>query len=154
MRRRQTASIILILLVGALATPTAALAALKPVRLEAFRSAEAIAPGGTFHVAVRLSMDEGWHVQSNQPSEENFIATVLELEAAKGLEAVRLLYPPGHDLDAPALGGTLSVYNDGAVLGAEIHVAPTPHRASMSSRAWCGIKHATIAPACSRRLRR
>ena len=96
----------------------------NPITVKSFVSIEAVAPGETFQLAVRLSMKPGWHVQSNQPSDENFIATELRLKLPEGLEVGALSYPPGEDLDAPALGGTISVYHDGAVMGAEIRVAP------------------------------
>lgn len=103
----------------------ASLAAAVPERVtpEAFVSAEAVPPGSTFRVAVRLRMEQGWHVQSNRPSEENFIKTRLELEPAEGLTVDAVQYPEGEILHAPALGGDLSVYNDGVVFGASAHVA-------------------------------
>ena len=111
---------VLCLLWPAAAQPAAAA---DPVKLEFFVSTDAAAPGDTFHVALRMTMEEDWHVQSNQPSDELFIATVLSLEPVQGLEVAALLYPPGHELDAPALGGMLSVYSNGDILGAEIRVA-------------------------------
>jgi len=90
----------------------------------AFVSATAVRPGGTFRVAVHLSIDAAWHVQANPPSEESFIATTLTLDPAAGLAPGTVRYPEGTRLDAPALGGTLLVFNDGVVFGAEVRVAP------------------------------
>lgn len=41
-----------------------------------------IAPGGEGTVTVRVKLNEGWHVQSNQPAEDYLIPTVLTWEAA------------------------------------------------------------------------
>lgn len=103
-------------------------AALDPVKLETFVSTDSAGPGDTFHVALQLHMEEDWHVQSNQPTDELFIATVLSLETSPGMEVTSFLYPSGHELDAPALGGLLSVFSNGDILGAELRVtdeAPT-----------------------------
>ena len=91
---------------------------------DAFVSAMAVRPGGTFRVAVHLSIDAGWHVQANPPSDEMFIATSLTLEPKADLAPGTVHYPEGTKLDAPALGGTLLVFNDGVVFGAEVRVAP------------------------------
>jgi thiol:disulfide interchange protein DsbD len=88
-----------------------------------FVSAAAVGPGGTFHVAVHLSIESGWHVQANPPSDEMFIATALTLEPTDGLVPGTVRYPEGAKLEAPALGGTLQVFNDGAIFGAEVRVA-------------------------------
>jgi thiol:disulfide interchange protein DsbD len=109
-----------LLLLTLMAAPAAA--AKDPVQLESFVSTDAVTPGDTFHIAVRMAMDEDWHTQSNQPSDELFIATELTLEAPEGMAVTSLLYPAGHELDAPALGGRLSVYSNGDILGAAIQV--------------------------------
>jgi thiol:disulfide interchange protein DsbD len=109
------------LAIAAWAAPASAAA--ERVRPEALVSADAVPPGGAFQIAVRLSIDPGWHVQSNRPSEETFIKTRLEVAPADGLLPGPVRYPEGKLLEAPALGGRLSVYDDGVVFGADVQVA-------------------------------
>ena len=100
-----------------------ALAALDPVQVEGFVSVDRARPGDAFQVAVRLSMEPGWHTQSHVPSEETFIPTELHLELSTEPESTSFLYPEGHLLDAPELGGQLSVYDDGVIFGADVQLA-------------------------------
>ena len=111
------------LLIGAVGDARAQGRPPDPVHPEGFVSAEAVAPGDSFRIAVKLGMDKNWHTHSNTPSDPRFIATKIELALPEGLETVEQIYPSGLPLDAPALGGALSVYEDGVLMGAVIRVA-------------------------------
>jgi thiol:disulfide interchange protein DsbD len=92
-------------------------------RLEALVSTDRVAPGGTFRVAVKLSLEPGWHVQSHRPLEDYLIATELTFEEEPGFSAREVFYPEGHVVDLPEIGGKLSVYEGDVVVGASIAVA-------------------------------
>ncbi|UCD57868.1 MAG: thioredoxin domain-containing protein, partial [Candidatus Hydrogenedentota bacterium] len=47
----------------------------EPVTAEAFASRLNVAPGEAFEVAVRLTIDKGWHINSNEPVQDYLIPT-------------------------------------------------------------------------------
>lgn len=87
----------------------------SPVTVEAYASHARIAPGGSINVAVRLSVESGWHVNSNKPNEDFLIATELGLTDGSPFSFGIINYPAGKNVrlefspDVP-----LSVY-DGEV---------------------------------------
>ena len=93
-----------------------------PVKVAAFSEVKEVAPGGELRVALRLTMDRGWHVQSHWPS-EGYIATTWKLDLPQGFEALTFYYPQGEE--EKAAGDRIIVYNGEAVLGAKLRVAST-----------------------------
>jgi thioredoxin:protein disulfide reductase len=49
--------------------------------------------GGSAPVTVTLTIDGGYHINSNRPSEEFLIATALKLEALQGVRLTPVVYP-------------------------------------------------------------
>jgi len=84
-----------------------------PVAVEAYASHSKIAPGQEVAVAVKLTIDPGWHVNSNRPNEDFLIPTELTLADSSNFEIVGIDYPDGKSVrvifspDIP-----LSVYDD------------------------------------------
>ncbi len=107
-----------------LARSLLALAALPqdepPYRAEPFVAVDRVAPGGTFRIAVRLEIDPGWHAQSHKPLDPAFIATTLDLAKDAGFTLRDAHYPPGKEVDLPALGGKLSLYEGTVLIGATV----------------------------------
>ena len=49
--------------------------------------------GGSAVATVTLTIDGGYHINSNRPSEEFLIATALKLEALQGVKLTPVVYP-------------------------------------------------------------
>ena len=49
------------------------------VAVDLFASRLTVRPGGTIDLAIRLTIDKGWHVNSNEPLDEDLVATSLGL---------------------------------------------------------------------------
>ena len=96
------------------------LLARDPVRVASFAEMKEVAPGGELRLALGLTMDRGWHVQSHWPS-EGYIATVWKLEPPPGFEPLALYYPAGEEEEAA--GDRLIVYSGEAVIGVRLRVA-------------------------------
>jgi thioredoxin:protein disulfide reductase len=94
-----------------------------PYRAEPFVAVDRVAPGGTFRIAARLEIEPGWHTQSHKPSDPAFIATTLELAKDSGFTLRDAIYPPGKEVNLPAIGGKLSVYEGTVFLGATVEAA-------------------------------
>ena len=79
-------------------------------------------PGETARVAAKVTVEEGWHVNSNTPSFEYLIPTKLDLELPAGWadEAVRY---PKHEMQTFAFADQpLAVYDGEFVILAEVQV--------------------------------
>lgn len=66
-----------------------------PVAVEAYASHAKIAPGQEFAVAVKVTIDQGWHVNSNRPNEDFLIPTELTLADSAIVEIADIDYPDG-----------------------------------------------------------
>ena len=69
-------------------------------------------PGSVVKAIVKVKLEKTYHVHSNKPSEENFIATVLTLETPAGFKAGDIAYPKGKSHKVDGLDKPLSVYED------------------------------------------
>src|SRR6185503_20695487 len=69
-----------------------------------------VKPGGNVVAIVHVKLDKAWHVQSNKPSEPNFIPTVLTLLPTPGVKVTAIKYPEGKSEKVQGLEKPLSVY--------------------------------------------
>jgi uncharacterized protein YyaL (SSP411 family) len=67
----------------------------RPVTAELFTSRVAAAPGEAFPVAVRLAVDEGWHVNSAKPLNKELVATSVAIAGEAPVSLSRVEYPDG-----------------------------------------------------------
>lgn len=87
-----------------------ATASKRPVRVDVFASRLKVTPGEAVRLAVRITIEEGWHINSSQPLQDNLIPTSISL--GKGVHAVlgEIRYPPGKTLELEFSPKPLSVY--------------------------------------------
>ncbi|HYN22412.1 MAG TPA: protein-disulfide reductase DsbD domain-containing protein, partial [Thermoanaerobaculia bacterium] len=79
-------------------------------------------PGGTARVAAKVTVEEGWHVNSNTPTFEYLILTKLDLELPSGWPEETVRYPK-HAMKTFAFADQpLAVYDGELVILAEIRV--------------------------------
>ena len=64
--------------------------------LELFADRVSYAPGDTVRIAAQVSVQDGWHVNSNQPAQEWLIPTELELLLPEGWPEPSFEFPPDH----------------------------------------------------------
>lgn len=100
------------LFVGAVFAQTSA----SVVKVSAGAPSYAISKGGSAAVQVVLEIQNGFHVNSNRPSDEFLIATSLKLETPEGLSTTRVVYPPGKMKRFKFSPKALSVYEGRVVL--------------------------------------
>ncbi len=61
----------------------------------AFASADPVARGSSFQIAVVLKIRDGFHINARQPSAEYLIATDLKAELPAGFKGGEIAYPKG-----------------------------------------------------------
>jgi len=97
----------------------------KPVKAEAFVSKSAAAPGETVSVAIKLSIDKGWHINSNKPFQEYLIPMTLELQDSPAVSLGDVAFPLGRQVTLDIDPEPLSVYEETAWIMAPLKIAKT-----------------------------
>lgn len=65
----------------------------KVVHVTPGESSYKVKRGGAAQLAVTISVDEGYHINSNRPTDKNLIPTALKLDRLPGLTTTPILYP-------------------------------------------------------------
>ena len=96
------------------------------------------AAGSPVALAVRLSIEAGWHTNSNQPTFNNLIATEVKLDAPPEWEAsFEVRYPPGQMKTFGFVSDPISVYEGVVFFHGDINLpsamdaGPYPLRSSV-----------------------
>lgn len=93
------------------------------VEAEAFASLSVFHPGSTGYIAVRASIEEEWHINSNKPLDKFLIPTVLKVKAPVGIEVVSILYPEPLLAKLELSSTDMSLYHGTVVFGAVIRIS-------------------------------
>jgi len=96
-----------------LALPISAVAQKKPGEAASIGKVQVqgdAKPGGDVVANVQVKLEKAWHVQSNKPSEPNFIPTELKLAPTPGVKVTTIKYPEGKAEKVQGLEKPLSVY--------------------------------------------
>ena len=80
--------------------------------------------GGTARVALRVSLPEGLHTQSNKPRDPLLIATELTIDAPAGVRVKEIVFPPSTDLKQAGQDQPLAVFEQTFVIGVQLAIAP------------------------------
>ncbi len=65
--------------------------------IEVLHSQNVIPAGTTTRIAVLLNLEDGWHVNSDQPSQDFLIGTELLLDEVDGIQVTGIQYPPSKE---------------------------------------------------------
>ena len=95
------------------------------VKVKPQESVYKVKPGATFQVAVVIDIDEGYHINSNQPGEKFLIATALKLESLRGLRANAVRYPKAKMQKFKFSEKPMSVFEGRTVLRFTARALPT-----------------------------
>jgi DsbC/DsbD-like thiol-disulfide interchange protein len=93
---------------GAQTSPQAAVSPLK--KLEVLTDKDGVKAGGEIRLAVRVTLDREFHVNSHVPSAEFLIPTSLELTSLEGMVQGEWEFPKGEMRTFPFSQDPLSVY--------------------------------------------
>jgi thiol:disulfide interchange protein DsbD len=82
-------------------------------------------PGGPARVALKVTVPEGLHTQSNKPRDPNLIPTELSIDAPAGVTVEEIVWPPATDLKQEGADQPLAVFEREFVIGVQLAVAPS-----------------------------
>jgi hypothetical protein len=88
----------------------------------AYASADPVARGSSFQIAVVLKIRDGFHINARQPSAEYLIATDLRAELPAGFKAGETAYPKGELRTFSFSKTPLNVYENKVVIRMPVNV--------------------------------
>jgi cytochrome c biogenesis protein CcdA len=81
--------------------------------------------GETVHVALKVSLPEGLHTQSNKPRDETLIPTQLTVETPAGVTVTEIVWPAATDLNQAGADKPLAVFEQDFLIGVALALAPS-----------------------------
>ena len=83
---------------------------------------DAVHPGTTAHVALEVTLDPGYHVNSNTPLDDLLIPTVLTLDPPAGMSLEGVAFPEAILLEQVGVAEPLAVFEEEFLIGAALTV--------------------------------
>lgn len=108
---KRVRALLLIVFLVALASAAAGQSSSKVVKVSAGEAVYKIKKGAATGVVVVLDIENGYHINSNRPTDKNLIATALKLEKAAGLTTTPVRYPKAKMQKFQFSSKPLSVYD-------------------------------------------
>jgi thioredoxin:protein disulfide reductase len=87
--------------------------------------ADGAAPGATVRLALKVSLPEGLHTQSDKPRDPTLIPTVLTFDAPQGVTVEEVVWPPSTDLKQEGQEQPLAVFERVFLVGVQLQLAAT-----------------------------
>jgi len=108
-----------------LASSAVAQAQLRRPRAEVTPLVEqsSVAAGSALHAALKVSLPEGLHTQSNKARDPLLIATELTIDAPAGVTVDEIVWPPSTDFVSAGQDKPLAVFEHEFAIGVSIQVA-------------------------------
>lgn len=108
--------------IAGLAVPAPAAAQAPRAILAVVADADGVTPGGTLRLAVRVTLPEGVHVQSNRPRDPFLIATTVTPTLLSGLTLLETVFPEPTDFTQAGAPEPLSVFEHDVSIGLKVRV--------------------------------
>lgn len=86
---------------------------------------DVVHPGSTVRLAVRVTLPDGLHVQSDAPKDPSLIPTMLTLEPRAGVEVTEVVFPEATDFAVAGIDEPLKVFEHEFYIGIRVAVAAT-----------------------------
>ena len=92
------------------------------IQLKTYNSFDKIYQNSEFLLAVKINVDEGWHINSNTPNEDYLVASKLSIISNEGIieKVGEIVYPEAEEIQLAFSQIPLSVWEGEAVIGAKI----------------------------------
>lgn len=93
------------------------------VSVQPYLNVDKVQPGSTVNVALRLTIENGWHINSHTPTLDYLIPTVLSLEPKQGFILSNISYPEGEKKSLGFADEPLSLYEGTVTIFFSLRVA-------------------------------
>jgi len=111
-----------------------------PVLMEVLPREDADLVSGEYAVTFRVTVDEGWHINSQKPLNEFLIATELTVEETQDIESSTIEYPEGKLVSLSFSPEELSVYEGTFDIEARFMIAETISSETPSAKMTLGFQ--------------
>ncbi len=99
----------------------------KPVKhkvsLDAKLSQDKVHAGSVVSAALIANIEQGWHINSPAPADENMIATTLAVQRGETLDSVEVSFPHGQEMQFGFTDVPLEVFDGTLLISLKLHVA-------------------------------
>jgi thiol:disulfide interchange protein DsbD len=109
-------------ILAAFATASAAAQMSVDLQAEWAFQAETAHPGDEVRAAVRVTLEEGWHVNADRPLEDFLIPTELAVSPPDGITVRRIAYPEALMLESEMSEGPMAVFESEFLIGIVLQV--------------------------------
>ena len=92
------------------------------VKINALSSLDKLYPGTENKFAVKVKIEDKWHINSNKPYDEFLIPTELTIDKNANFKLVKVVYPKGEDYKFSFSDNPLSVWEKEVVIGTVVKV--------------------------------
>jgi thioredoxin:protein disulfide reductase len=115
----------LLVLLSLLSAPAMAQTSSSVIKIRPAESSYKLKQGATTQVGLVVEIDDGYHINSNRPSDRNLIATALKLDRAPGLATTAVIYPKAKMQKFEFSAKPLSVFEDKVTFKLSARALPT-----------------------------
>jgi cytochrome c biogenesis protein CcdA/thiol-disulfide isomerase/thioredoxin len=84
----------------------------------------AVQAGGPLRLALKVSLPESLHTQSNKPLDPTLIPTVLTIDVPTGVTVDEIVYPPAVEFKQQGLDQPLMVFEHEFLIGVQVTLGP------------------------------
>lgn len=92
------------------------------VKTELYQSFEKVHPGSQFKFALKLDIEEKWHINSNEPNEDFLIASELKVDDVENFDLLNVVFPEAHEYNFGFSDLPVSVFEGEVFVGGIIEV--------------------------------
>jgi hypothetical protein len=88
----------------------------------ALLATDGVRAGSDARIALRVTLPDGLHVQSNTPRDPNLIPTAITFEPTSGVTIAEVVYPRATDLAQTGQAQPLAVFEQSFLIGARLAI--------------------------------
>jgi thiol:disulfide interchange protein DsbD len=94
-----------------------------PAEITPIIESDGVRAGTTVRAALKITLPEGYHVQSNKPRDASLIPTELTIDGPSGIQVEELVFPVGVDFPQEGLDQPLLVFDREFTIGVRFSLA-------------------------------
>jgi len=91
--------------------------------IEVLTEREGVGPGDTLKVAIRVTVNQGFHLNGHVPSQEYLVPTTLEVDPQPGVFVDEWSFPRGETMRFPFADEPLTVYQGTFLIRGAFHIS-------------------------------
>lgn len=93
------------------------------ISVETRLSQDKVHAGSSVSAAIIADIEQGWHINSPTPADENLIPTTLAVQRGDVLDSVEINFPQGHEVQFGFADVPLEVFDGTLLISLKLHIA-------------------------------